>query len=61
MDDVTVSNVFLNQPVKEKIATWIIITSVIAGILLLLLIILGLIKVNTSHLIYELTRDEIIV
>lgn len=44
-DSVEVVSLFIGET-KEKVELWIIIISVIAGLLLLLLVILGLIKVR---------------
>lgn len=41
-----VSSVFVNSPANESIAMWLIILSVILGLILLTLIVVGLIKVN---------------
>ncbi|XP_017761213.1 PREDICTED: integrin alpha-5-like [Eufriesea mexicana] len=41
-----IATMFLGSPVTEQIATWIIIVSIIVGILLLILIILALIKIG---------------
>jgi hypothetical protein len=43
-DDVEVGSLFVGESAQEKVQLWIIIISAVAGLLLLLLVILGLIK-----------------
>lgn len=45
-DTVLVATTFLSSPIAQRIAVWIIALSVILGIVLLILLILGLIKIG---------------
>lgn len=45
-DTVLVATTFLGSPVPQRIAVWIIALSVILGVALLILLILGLIKIG---------------
>lgn len=45
-DTVLIATTFLGSPVAQRIAVWIIALSVILGIVLLILLILGLIKIG---------------
>jgi len=45
-DTVLVATTFLGSPVAQRIAVWIIALSVILGVALLILLILGLIKIG---------------
>lgn len=45
-DNVTVRSVFIGEIKAKTVAIWIIILSIIAGLLLLLLLIAGLVKVR---------------
>lgn len=45
-DTVLIATTFLGSPVAQQIAVWIIALSVILGIVLLILLILGLIKIG---------------
>lgn len=45
-DIVLIATTFLGSPVAQQIAVWIIALSVILGIVLLILLILGLIKIG---------------
>lgn len=49
-DDVEVGSLFVGESAQEKVQLWIIIISAVAGLLLLLLVILGLIKVRIMQL-----------
>lgn len=48
-DFVQVSSYFVGDVVEKQVETWIIVVSAVAGILLLLLVILGLVKVYCAN------------
>ncbi|XP_076235049.1 integrin alpha-5 [Calliopsis andreniformis] len=45
-DTAIIATMFLGSPVNERLATWIIVLSVVVGIILLILLVLGLIKMG---------------